>query len=226
MASDGGAEKQACLEHCWRYFELHSAQRINIFNYFVAFSGLATTGLAAVIQNGDKFAVLGIVMGVVIALVAIVFGKLDQRMSMLVKHAEKALIVAESVELSPHGHLFASEDASFDAASRQAIFPLRPQTMGASFRFLFIAMGCIGLAGSLVSALLAAGALSWSEHRERGGGMSIQIIQQPRPNDALASDDALVADSAKQVGTTPGALGDSNKTGTNGSTKPLTAASH
>ena len=196
------APNYACIEHCWRYFELHSGQRISVFNYFVAFAGLASAGLAAVIQNGQKFAVLGVMMGLMISVVTIVFWKLDQRMSMLVKHAEKALVVAENADLGPHGRLFATEDSEFSTARQQAKLLLRPQTMGASFRILFIVMGIVGLGGSVVSAMLAMGTVAWEANSEKRDGMVVQILQHSKADATPTPTVSALAQRTKDAGTT------------------------
>ena len=51
MGRDDGA-----LAHAWAYFQLHAAQRITIFNYFVVLSGILATGLAAAIQAPPRLA--------------------------------------------------------------------------------------------------------------------------------------------------------------------------
>ena len=40
------------LEHAWKYFQLHAAQRIAVFNFFVAASGLQTAGLIYSLRGG------------------------------------------------------------------------------------------------------------------------------------------------------------------------------
>jgi hypothetical protein len=83
--------KESALEHAWRYFELHANQRMTVFNFFLVLAGLAAAGLAAAVQGSPRFAVLGIVWGLLLALVSFVFWKLDQRASFFIKLAEAAI---------------------------------------------------------------------------------------------------------------------------------------
>jgi hypothetical protein len=84
-------------KYAWDYFQLHSNQRMTAFNYFMAFSALAATGLGATFQqNGMKFRFIGAVLSGVLILIAFAFWKIDQRTRELIKNAEKALIYLES----------------------------------------------------------------------------------------------------------------------------------
>jgi len=79
------------LTHAGRYFELHANQRMSVFNFFLALSGVVSAGLAALVQGSAHLIFLGILLGLLLVLVSFIFWKLDQRVSFLIKHAEDAL---------------------------------------------------------------------------------------------------------------------------------------
>lgn len=97
------------LEHAWRYFALHAAQRIKVFNFFLFLFGLASAGLAGCIQRGGNLLPIGGLIGVVLVVLAFTFWKLDQRTAFLVKHAEEALKKLEVRLFLEDERLFTSE---------------------------------------------------------------------------------------------------------------------
>jgi hypothetical protein len=50
------------LTHAWRYFELHANQRMSVFNFFLALSGVVSAGLAALVQGSAHLIFLGILL--------------------------------------------------------------------------------------------------------------------------------------------------------------------
>jgi uncharacterized membrane protein YciS (DUF1049 family) len=148
-------------EHAWRYFEVHSSQRITVFNYFLAVSGATTAGLAATLQGTQRFASLGIALGALLALVAFIFWKLDQRVSFLIKRAEASLAETEQTFPSKVGSLFLLEPTHTKAAADEAPWWNWHWTYGTSFRLIFALMALVGVVGSALSALRFLGCLSW-----------------------------------------------------------------
>jgi hypothetical protein len=150
----------APLEHSWRYFELHAKQRMTVFNYFLVLSGVIAAGLAAAIQGSPRLALLGIALGLLLALVAFVFWKLDQRVSFLIKHAEAALTDVERTLPDPSAQLFLSEPSRTDRAVASGNLWTRQWTYSRAFRLVFWIMGLSGVAGAVLSALKAVGAVT------------------------------------------------------------------
>jgi len=150
MSRDDGA-----LAHAWAYFQLHAAQRITIFNYFVVFSGILATGLAAAIQAPPRLASVGVALGLLLALLSYLFWQLDRRTSFLVKHAEDAIKLQE-----PAGARLMSDevDKTRDAKKNDGLW-----TYGKVFRVIFCVMAIVGIGGAIVSGLRWAGCLSWDE---------------------------------------------------------------
>jgi hypothetical protein len=138
-------------EHAWRYFELHANQRMTVFNFFLVLSGLATAGLATVVQGAGDPRFLGAVLGLLLALVSFVFWKLDQRASFFIKRAEVALAEVEQSFLHPRCRLFLGEPDATRAAMVASSPWRRHWTYGRSFRVVFIAMALFEMVGSAVS---------------------------------------------------------------------------
>src|SRR5271166_5133933 len=89
------SETKAARDHAWRYFEMHAGQRMSLFNFYLVLSGLVIAGMAGIYVN--KFAPLvGAAVSVTLIVVALVFWKLDQRVSFLMKRAEIALAELEA----------------------------------------------------------------------------------------------------------------------------------
>ena len=148
-------------EHAWRYFELHAGQRLTLFNYFLVVSGAIAAGLAATLQGTQRFAAVGVVLGLLLVLVSFIFWKLDQRSSFLVKHAESALAKTEQAFSETEARLFAREPHATCEAAKKAAWWSRHWSYGDAFRFVFIAMAIFGVVGSVVSGFQFSGMLSW-----------------------------------------------------------------
>jgi hypothetical protein len=145
------AFEEIALDHAWRYFELHSKQRIAIFNFFIVASGAAFAGIGVTLQQGATFSIVGIAVGLLLALTAFLFWKLDSRASALIKHAEGALSRLEE-NLPETGRLFAREATGTGKAEAGK------WTFGRVFRFTFASVGMAGLIGA---ALSLASCLHW-----------------------------------------------------------------
>jgi hypothetical protein len=146
--SDQEELNQRMLDHSWRYFELHAGQRMTLFNYFLALSGVALAGLAACLQGARYLWPIGAALGMGLTIIASVFWKLDQRTSFLVKHAEKAVVQLEREFPENSARLITSESSATLAANGTRGRWSRIWTYGASFRFAFALMAVFGLAGA------------------------------------------------------------------------------
>jgi hypothetical protein len=161
VAGQAPAPSGELLEHAWRYFELHANQRISIFNYFLVLSGAVAAGLATTLQGSQRFSSLGVVLGLLLAVISFVFWKLDSRVSFLIKHAESALAEVEQ-SLPTHAvRLFLMEPSKANATSGASSWWSRSWTYGKAFRFVFAVMGLFGVAGAVLSALKFLGVVSW-----------------------------------------------------------------
>jgi len=135
---------EKALEHTWGYFQLHANQRVTVFNYFVVFSGLLVTGMAAAAQTSPRFAIVGVGLGLLLCLLSYVFFRLDQRVSFLIKNSED---VIKRLEPSS-APLFSDEVEQTADAKKQGLW-----TYGRAFRTMFMIMGIIGLLGASFSGI-------------------------------------------------------------------------
>lgn len=144
------ASDKDMLEHAWRYFALHAQQRIAVFNFFLILSGLVAAGLAACIQRRDRFQLLGVFLGLLLALVSFIFWKLDQRTSFLVKHGEGAIAELERLLPNAAARLVLNERGRTQVAisSRNRLSSV--WTYGLAFRVVFTTMGIVGVGGAFL----------------------------------------------------------------------------
>lgn len=150
MSDDGSSIEIIEVEHAWKYFELHSKQRMTLFNYFVATSGLIVAAIGASAQT--RYTVVLGALGILLTTVSWIFWKLDQRMSFLVKHAEKKYHIIEKCLLK-NAMIFTEEPLEFDQINDGRGFIASQWTVGRSFRALFLLMGLVGCSTMVFSAL-------------------------------------------------------------------------
>lgn len=63
-------------EHIWKYFELHAQQRMTVFNFYIAITGLLAAGIGVTLQQGGKYVLFTSLMGVFVAFISFIFWKL------------------------------------------------------------------------------------------------------------------------------------------------------
>lgn len=127
------------IEHAWRYFELHAQQRMTVFNFFLAISGLVAAGVGVGIQQGEAFNILVSLLGCFLMLISFIFWKLDQRVSAMIKQAEAALCYLEGQSLYSEVAIFSKEIAETQKRSICGIW-----TYGRCFRLSFFLAGLMG----------------------------------------------------------------------------------
>jgi hypothetical protein len=138
------AEK-SMLEHAWRYFEMHAAQRITVFNFFVATSGLLIAGLVFALRAGKSASSLGIASGLALIALAFIFWKLDQRISSMIKESENIIVkIEESAITDPSLRVIAAEQKM--TAGKKFTF-WGHWTYGQAFRRIFTVVAIVGLIG-------------------------------------------------------------------------------
>lgn len=137
----------AGLDHAWRYFQHHANQRMSVFNFFIFFAGLLIAGLTASIQGSQRFAALGIGLGLLLVLLAFVFWKLDQRACFLIRRAEAALGQLEFEFLPSPAQIVGKERTEIHQS------PERLWTHRRSFGLIFIVVALVGFGGIALSTL-------------------------------------------------------------------------
>lgn len=147
MSSD--AFNQQSLEHAWKYFELHSQQRLLMFNFFVAFSTLALAALGATVPGGSRLNFAGLLVGAIIPVVTFVFWHLDRRTTFLVKHGEQAIVALELLLLPPEARIFGLEPSvSNTLRSQKKGWWIRQRSYRQGFEMIFAIVACLGLIGT------------------------------------------------------------------------------
>ncbi len=147
----------------WSYFELHSKQRMQCFNFFLAASGAliaATSAILSEVSSADAaMLLLAVPIPVLNLLICFVFWKLDQRTSFLIKHAEAVLQTHEAsptsgVNANPPPTLFTGEErlTRIDQSSATVGSPLAPLTYRQAFLLSYA--GVAALAGIEVVGLV------------------------------------------------------------------------
>lgn len=143
------------LEHLWKYFEIHSTQRMSLINYYFFISGAMLSGLGVALQSSNnRFAILGCLISILVILTTFVFWKLDQRTSYLIKFVEKRLVEYEKKFIT-HKELriFAQEELSHQLDNVYKNCLTKNYTYGYMYRFLFTVMAVVGCIGLILSIL-------------------------------------------------------------------------
>jgi len=146
------------VEHAWKYFELHSNQRTTLFNYFLFIMAGLGAALGAIFQASNKFSYIGIFISIFIVLVSIIFWKLDDRTSFLIKQSEQVFQRLErnsSVDIG----IFCNEDANLEKANKNRNFLNKIITYGKLFRLTFLITGIIGVLGIILFILISLGCI-------------------------------------------------------------------
>lgn len=148
-------QSERLLEHAWRHFSFHAQQRTTVFNFFTASAGLTLTGLFYVLATPAASRGFGIAAGVGAAILALIFWKLDQRVTQIIKEGEEVSILIEQSLPNPGHRIFERTDRLDVNAS---LNPFKSKwSYGNSFRLMFMAVGITGLigAGAAIRPLLA-----------------------------------------------------------------------
>lgn len=140
---------QLAFDHAWRYFELHAQQRITVFNFFLAISGLVSAGVGVCLQQGTNFSLLASLLGVFLILVSFIFWKLDQRVSEMIKLAESAICQLEATVAGSNMLIFTKDRQSPPTNGLFAVW-----TYGRCFRVSFLTVSIVGLAFAIIPHLV------------------------------------------------------------------------
>ncbi|RZI20983.1 hypothetical protein [Pseudomonas orientalis] len=137
---DENQKLERSMQHVWKYFELHAQQRMTVFNFFLAISGLVAAGIGVSLQQGSKFSVFASFLGAFLSLISFLFWKLDARISAMIKRAELALCHIEKSGLIQEAAIFSSDDSVVRNKGFLSIW-----TYGKCFRISFFTVGFIGI---------------------------------------------------------------------------------
>lgn len=148
--------EKSILEHAWRYFEMHAAQRITVFNFFVATSGLLIAGLVFALRAGKSASSLGIAAGLALMALSFIFWKLDHRVSSMIKVSESIISKIEESAITDPSLRVITAEQKMTAGKTFTFFG--NWTYGQAFRRIFTVVGIVGFVG-IVSAI--GNAINW-----------------------------------------------------------------
>jgi hypothetical protein len=80
-------------DHAWNYFQFHGTQRMTTFNFFVGICSLVAAGSVNLIANPSQSTnyIFVMLLGLFQVILSFLFWKLDRRISIMIKVAEKGL---------------------------------------------------------------------------------------------------------------------------------------
>lgn len=125
------------FEHYWKYFEIHTQQRMTVFNFYLVIVGLVAAGIGVGLQQGAKYNYISSSLSLLLTFISFIFYKLDQRVSTLIKCSERALIFFESKLPIDYPKIFNND--LLDANLNSGI--TAPWTYGRCFRISFFLIG-------------------------------------------------------------------------------------
>ncbi|ELY4095959.1 hypothetical protein ACVR25_000879 [Cronobacter sakazakii] len=134
-------ESPSAFEHAWKYFELHSQQRMVVFNFYIAIIGLLGAGSGVCLQQGGKYLYFASGLGAFIIFITFIFHKLDVRVSFLIKNSEKALKYYEDSFTNQDFKIFTKDNEHI--GTKFNIFGM--WSYGKCFRASFYIIANIGL---------------------------------------------------------------------------------
>ncbi|QHP79828.1 hypothetical protein EO763_07725 [Pectobacterium odoriferum] len=132
--------KSLAFEHAWKYFEIHTQQRMTVFNFYIAIIGLLAAGSGVCLQQGGKYVYFASAMGVFIIFMSFIFFKLDERVSSLIKNSEAALIKLEK-GFDEFSYVIFHKESS-DSSVNTSLFSV--WTYGRCFRVSFFVVANVG----------------------------------------------------------------------------------
>lgn len=137
------------LSHATKHFEIHAAQRLTAFNFFIVISGAILAAIAASIQRPNEFALPGAALSALLVILSAVFWKLDSRTKFLIKHSEAAIKNYEREHLDPKFRVFSNEELETDEHRKRHKFIRRMFSYTEVFGLLFFGSGLLGIVGAI-----------------------------------------------------------------------------
>ena len=133
--------KSRAFEHAWKYFEIHTQQRMTVFNFYIAIIGLLAAGSGECLQQGGQYSYFAAVLGAFMIFMSFIFFKLDERVSSLIKNSESVLKELEDGFDDLSNVIFQKE--SSDTSVNTSIGSI--WTYGRCFRVSFLVVASVGL---------------------------------------------------------------------------------
>lgn len=176
-------QEKDILTYALKYFEIHAAQRMSVFNFFIVLSTIILTGLATCVFGESVYAPIGIPLGLMLTALSLTFWKLDQRTSFLVKRAERALARLEKDHFPAFGRIISNEPVEFKKLNDSLAIHKKRWTYSVSLGLVFCVVGTMGVAGTALASLKATGAVHWFDRApsEAKPTLNVRITQDQAP---------------------------------------------
>lgn len=137
-------DSEVVINHLWKYFEIHSQQRMTLFNFYIVVCGVISSVIGYSIQSTKDLVSLEVTLCILLTLFSFLFYKLDQRTSFLIKRSEEALANFENQFNATSINLFINEND--DLKNRNTDKKLnRIFTYGQIFRGVFTTIGLLSM---------------------------------------------------------------------------------
>lgn len=131
-------------EHLWKYFEIHSQQRLTLFNYYIAVSGALISAIGFCLQAEKDFRFLEISLSILLSIFSFLFYKLDQRTSFLIKRSEKSLKKLEEYFELDGVSLFSNDEFDLENENKKRFFN-KILTYGFIFKIAYFIIGFLSV---------------------------------------------------------------------------------
>ena len=145
------SENKDGLEYAFRYFDLHAKQRMTVFNFFLAISGVLVGLIAASLSGDDKYPLAGLALSIFLLTLSYIFWQLDIRTSFLIKHAERALEISERELFSKRFRLVSEEDNEFQIFQKSKRGLAKGISYSRALRAIFLLMASLSVIGMTMS---------------------------------------------------------------------------
>jgi hypothetical protein len=146
-------------KQAWEYFNAHATQRMTVFNFYIVLSTATAAAYAASFGKDSDLASVRWIIALLLCFFAFVFWKLDQRVKILIKNAERVLKHFETTQARDiRAKVFTQEEAETHLHRgsikgwRKIQFWRIPLSYSDCFNLVYVAFFTLG-AGAIVQKL-------------------------------------------------------------------------
>jgi hypothetical protein len=139
-------------KEAWDYFQVHAAQRMTAFNFYVVLSSVTATTYIASFRADSNLQSARPALAGLLCIFAFIFWKLDQRNKFLIKNAERALKYFEQLDPAENiAKVFTQEEVETKLLRvkgwRRALFWQLQLSYSDCFNTVFLLFFLVGLVG-------------------------------------------------------------------------------
>lgn len=125
------------LEYLWQYFERHSSQRLEMFNYYILVNIATLTGIGICLKESQNLIILPTIL---LLLLNETFRRIDERTVFMIKEVEKSLKKYEQKNFDKDFQIFINEEKESKAEN------ISIRSYSSTFSFIFNITDFIGIA--------------------------------------------------------------------------------